>query len=232
MAMTEPAAPPEQQPPPDEPQEEDSALIPALLAIYALYLLWRGANTGFRGNALDVARALRLRETIGGALIGVAQRALADQRSAAGRAGDELWEHADAAARAGAEAGLQVLAEALLWTDSHTMGDPTTGDAGVVPGEAKVPTRSDPPTLLARMVAGATENAARLTAAGLAGWSLKIWQTRLDDRVRHAHMHLQGEVRPLGEGFETAGHKLMFPHDPSAPIELRAGCRCWLRFRR
>ena len=162
----------------------------------------------------------------------MAQRALADQRSAAGRPGDELWDHADAAARAGAEAGLQVLAEALLWTDSHTLGDPATADSIPMPGESQVPTRSDPPTLLARMVAGATENAARLTAAGLAGWSTKIWFTRADARVREAHMVLHGDARPLGEAFVTDGHKLMFPHDPSAPIESRANCRCYLRFRR
>ena len=227
--MTEPTPPPEQ-PPPSEPQEDEGSLIPALLAIYALYLLWRGANRGFAGNALTVERALKLRATIGPALIALAQRALAQQREAAGRAGDALWEHSEVAARAGVEAGLTTLAEALLWTDRHIGDQPTTSDAGA--DGTSVPTRSDPPTLLARLVAGTVANAARMAAADLAGWRSKIWMTRADNRVRDAHAFLHGEIRPLAEPFVTAGHKLRYPHDPSAPLSLRANCRCWLLFAR
>lgn len=223
--MTAPA----QEPPPEQPaqDEDEQSLIPALLAVYALYLLWRGANAGFSGNAAVIERALQLRSTIGGALVGLAQRAAGQQREGAGRAGDELWEHTDEAVRVGVEVGLQVLAEALLWTDGHTDGRPATSDAG-----GTLPTREDPPTLLARMVAGAVANATRMAAADAAGWRTKVWRTRADTRVRDAHVALHNEERPIGEPFVTAGHKLQFPHDPSAPIELRANCRCRLDFRR
>ena len=228
--MTDP-----QQPPPDEPAEprdETDALVPALLTVYALYLAWRGAHAGFRGNAAAVERALNLPAHIGGALLAVAQRALGDQRAQAGRAGDEFWTHVDAAARVAAETGMQVLAEALLWTDRRTAGDPSTTDVGGRAGEATVPTASDPPTLLAGMVATAVANAARMAAAELAGWSTKTWETRRDNRVRDAHRALQGQTEPLGSPFLSGDAKLQFPGDPSAPIGLRANCRCWLRFGR
>lgn len=227
--MTDPTAPPDQQQ--QDQSDDEESLIPALLAIYALYLLWRSANNGFAGNALTVERALDLRKQVGRALNGIAQRALGEQRTAAGRAGDQLWEYASAATQAGVEAGLQTLAEALLWTDHRTdRGAPSTSDAG---GDGvTTPTRESPPTLLARLVAGATVNAAQAAAAGFAGWRTKIWQTRQDNRVRDAHVALQGQEKPMNEPFVTAGHKLQFPHDPTAPIELRANCRCKLRFRR
>lgn len=216
-----------QQPPP--PDDDGSSLIPALLTVYALYLAWRGAHAGFRGNALQVRRALNLDVHIGPSMAMVASRALGYQRDRAGRAGDALWTHADAAVRAAVNVGLDVLAEALLWTDTHTHGDPSTADSGdAVPGEATVPTGASPPDLLAGMVATAVVNAAMLAAAAWAGWSSKTWQTRQDSRVRDAHRTLQGETVPLGEPFVTAGHKLQFPGDPSAPVGLRARCRCWL----
>jgi hypothetical protein len=226
--MTEPVPADQQQ---DQSDEDEQSLIPALLAVYALYLLWRSANDGFAGNALTVERALDLNKQVGRILTGIAQRALGSQRTAAGRAGDQLWQHADAAAQAGVAAGLQTLAEALLWTDTRTdRAAPSTSDAG---GDGvTTPTREDPPTLLARLVAGATVNAAQMAAADLAGWRTKIWRTRQDNRVRDAHAVLHGQERALNEPFITAGHKLRFPHDPAAPIELRANCRCKLRFRR
>lgn len=218
--MTAPEQPEEQQ---QQDDEDEQSLVPALLAIYALFLLWRGANSSFSGSVATVERALQLRTTIGPALAAVAQRALGEQRAAAGRSGDELWQHADQAVLVGVDAGLQTLAEALLWTDRHA--DATPADAG-----GAVPTRESPPGLLARMVAGTVVNAARMAAADLAGWRTKVWQTRQDNRVRDAHVALHGDRKPLGEPFVTAGHKLMFPHDPAAPIELRANCRCRLRF--
>lgn len=229
--MTEPAQPPSEQPPP--PEEDESSLVPALLAIYALYLLWRGAYSGFRGSVTTVRRALDLDRMIGGALAGVAQRALDRQREQAGRAGDGLWEHAPAAVRDAVETGLDVLAEALLWTDQHVHGDPATADSGDAdPGEATVPTGEDPPDLLARMLSTAVSNAATLAAADLAGWSRKVWNTRGDDRVRDTHQLLRAQTRPISEPFVVRGHKLRFPGDPAAPIELRANCRCWLTYTR
>ena len=224
---------PPEQPPPDQPSQDDEdeqSLVPALLVVFALYLLWRGSHEGFRGSTASVERALNLRGTIGGALAALASRALGRQRQLAGRAGDELWAHAPAAVQAGVDAGITALAEALLWSDRHGGPSPTTADHGR-PGTT-VPTQSKPPDFLARLVAGATVNAAQTSAAVAAGWRTKTWQTRRDNRVRDAHVLLQGQQRPLGEPFVTGGHKLQYPHDPAAPIELRANCRCWLHFGR
>lgn len=226
--MTDPQQPPEQ----SQQDQDEQRLVPALLTVYALYLAWRGANQGFAGNALDVARVLNLRQLVGPALVDVAQRALAAQRQSAGRAGDAFWAHAAGAAQTAAQAGLTVLAEALLWTDSHTQGDPSTSDVGGAQGEATIPTREDPPDLLAQMVVTAVVNVARLAAADLAGWSTKTWQTRQDDRVRDSHVLLQGQTAALDEPFISGIDKLQFPGDPAAPMRQRAGCRCWLRFAR
>ena len=228
--MTQPGA---QQPPPPGPEESESSLVPALLTVYALYLAWRGANAGFRGGATQVRRALNLDVLIGGVLAAVAHRALDGQRRNAGRSGDELWAHADGAVRVAVEVGLDVLSEALLWTDRHTSGDPSTVDAATaVPGEATVPTGENPPDLLARMLATAVTNAAMLAAAAAAGWTRKTWTRRADARVRDTHRILHGQTLPLGDSFEVRGHKLRFPGDPAAPISETANCRCWLAMSR
>lgn len=225
--MTEPA-PPTQEPPQDE---DEASLLPALLAAHAAYLAWRGAHSSFQGHVLTVIRDLSLPAMVGNQLLHIAARALDRQRQAAGRNGDQLWEHAAVAEQQAAEVGLHTLAEALLWTDSHTRGDPSTSDSGDAQrGEATVPTAADPPFLLAGMVATAVANAAQTIAATLAGWATKTWVTRGDERVRLAHARLQGTTVLLHEPFVTGGHKLQYPGDPSAPIGLRANCRCSLTF--
>lgn len=228
--MTEPAQPPPVEPQP--PEEDGSALVPALLAVYALYLLWRGAHSGFRAGAAQVRRALGLDRMIGGALAGVAARAIGWQRDQSGRPGDDLLMPTPQAIRNAVEVGLEVLSEALLWTDRHTTGDPSTADSGATSGDATVPTGENPPEMLARMLATAVSNAAGLAAADQAGWTRKVWRTREDSRVRDAHRLLHRKERPIREPFEVHGHKLRFPGDPAAPMELRANCRCWLTLAR
>jgi hypothetical protein len=224
--MTEPAS---QEPPPPHDDENEDALVPLLLTVFALYLAWRGANAGFRGSAATVRRVLSLDQIASGALAGVAQRAIADQRAASGRAGDELWTSTPDAVRDAVEVGLSTLADALLWTDSRTHGDPSTSDSGTAePGEATVPTGEDPPSLLARLLATTVSNAAVLAAAGYAGWTRKTWRSRGDSRVREAHQILDGRTVGVNDAFEVLGHKLRFPGDPEAPFGLIVNCRCRL----
>lgn len=229
--MTDPQPPPESSSPQTE--DDEASLIPVLLTVYALYRLWRGANHGFHGNAATVRRVLDLERTVGQALSNVALRALEWQRMQVGRQGDQLWSGTTQAVRDAVNVGLDVLADALLWTDRNTTGTPSTSDSGGgAPGEPTLPTAADPPALLAQLVATAVANAAMVSAAAAAGWTRKTWQTRRDERVRETHRLLQGQTRPLGDAFEVQGHKIRFPGDPEVPLSLRAGCRCWLTMAR
>ncbi len=57
----------------------------------------------------------------------------------------------------------------------------------------------------------------------------RIWQTRDDKRVRNSHAPMNGQTRGFNEPFESgSGNSLMFPGDPAAPLNERAGCRCQL----
>lgn len=58
------------------------------------------------------------------------------------------------------------------------------------------------------------------------------WVTARDERVRPSHRAMHGQVRPDGEPFRSGdGNLLRYPHDPSAPLSDRAGCRCRRRLR-
>ncbi len=55
------------------------------------------------------------------------------------------------------------------------------------------------------------------------------WNTARDDRVRASHVSLNGQQRPHGKPFTTAGgRELRFPGDPLAPAEEVINCRCVL----
>jgi hypothetical protein len=55
-----------------------------------------------------------------------------------------------------------------------------------------------------------------------------IWHTASDDRVRDAHVPMDGQEVAMGEMFiDGDGNALEFPGDPNAPIETTANCRCW-----
>lgn len=220
--MTEPVPPPE---------DDGVALIPAVLAAYAAYRYYRGAHDALpSGDWVETAAVLGLKTIIAAQLARLAYRALARQRVAAGRPGDELLAHVERANDAGVEAGLRTLAQAIVWTDQHSEGDPTPKDIAQ-PGErGTVPTLENPPELLAEMVAGATVDAAQFRAAELAGWRKITWMSRRDNRVRMTHRALDGQSVPLGSPFlSPSGAKLRFPHDPRAPIAETANCRCWLQ---
>lgn len=227
--MTEPQQEqPDSQPQPEvqtPPPDDGSSLVPALLIVYGAYLLWRGANQAVPSGWRQVALALNLRALIGAQLALVAARALGEQRAQAGRAGDELWPDVESGIRAGVDAGVQVLAGALIWSDQQARDTPpATKDNGGV-----VPTLSQPPELLAQMVATAVVNAAQVAVAMAAGWTMKTWRSMRDTRVRDTHVALNGTKLPItGTFLSPSGSKLRFPGDPRAPIAEVANCRCRL----
>jgi hypothetical protein len=141
-----------------------------------------------------------------------------------------LWQYADMATQAGVDTGLRAIAEALIWTDRHAEGDPSTkDDAAAKPSEAKVATVADPPEELAGMVVNATRNGALQAAGRLGSWTTKVWRTRLDSRVRDAHRAMEGQSVLIGQPFHAPGGvTLMFPGDPTAPIGMIINCRCQL----
>jgi hypothetical protein len=56
----------------------------------------------------------------------------------------------------------------------------------------------------------------------------RVWETASDDRVRDSHAEMNGESVGLDEAFSNG---LMYPGDPSGPVEEIANCRCYLNVR-
>lgn len=54
----------------------------------------------------------------------------------------------------------------------------------------------------------------------------KQWVATLDNRTRHEHRMLDGQIREIGEPFEVDGYKLDFPADPKGEAHLVYNCRC------
>ena len=52
------------------------------------------------------------------------------------------------------------------------------------------------------------------------------WIATLDDRTRHEHRELHGQVVEIDEPFVVDGEEIMFPGDPSAEPSLVYNCRC------
>ena len=52
------------------------------------------------------------------------------------------------------------------------------------------------------------------------------WLATLDNRTRHEHRMLDGQIREIGEPFEVDGYKLDFPADPKGLPRLVYNCRC------
>lgn len=55
------------------------------------------------------------------------------------------------------------------------------------------------------------------------------WVAILDQRTRHEHRELDGQVVEVGEPFTVDGEEIMFPGDPSASPHLVYNCRCGVR---
>lgn len=204
-------------------QEDAGGLIPALLAVYSTYLAYRAAHGSVPTTWQEVSEKLQLPLFLGDQLAMIGARALARQREGLGAGADELWLAVPAAVQAGTSSGLQTVAEALIWTDTHEEQD-TKDEAGGL-----VPTQASPPVELALVTAQAVSQAAQEAAAQAAGWRYKTWKTVVDSHVRESHRHLHDVKISLQESFVTGdGNKMRFPGDPTAPIEDRIGCRCWL----
>lgn len=207
------------------PQEEDaSSLVPSLLAIYAAYLSYKSAHGDIPTSSTKVVLKLQLASFAGEVLALISARALTRQRAGRGPAADALWQGTSAGVRAGTDAGLCTIAEALIWTDEHEADEVGTKDIGGV-----VPTLASPPMELAMITAQATASAAQQATAQSAGWRYKVWQTQHDSRVRFTHSALDGVKVALDDVFRSpGGATLRYPGDPRAPIEERIGCRCGL----
>jgi len=195
-------------------------MIPALLAIYQTYLTYAAA-AGLPSTWQEVSAKLNLPGFIGDQLAVQAARALSEQRQGLGPGADELWTAVPAGVSAGTAAGLQTIAEALIWTDAHEKTATKDEDGGMVP------TLENPPLELQDLVLQSVSAAAQTAAAEAAGWRYKTWRTRKDSHVRDTHRELEGVKISLGESFHTRdGDTLLYPGDPSADISNRIGCRC------
>lgn len=54
------------------------------------------------------------------------------------------------------------------------------------------------------------------------------WMSTLDNRTRHEHIKLDGQIQPVGKPFVVDGYKIYYPGDPSAEPFLVYNCRCTL----
>ena len=54
----------------------------------------------------------------------------------------------------------------------------------------------------------------------------KEWIATRDNRTRHAHAELDGQMVASNKPFEADGYELMYPGDTSAPAYLVYNCRC------
>lgn len=57
----------------------------------------------------------------------------------------------------------------------------------------------------------------------------KMWISLHDSKTRHSHMEADRQRVDLDEMFVVGTSLLDRPHDPDAPLEETAGCRCWLQ---
>lgn len=82
----------------------------------------------------------------------------------------------------------------------------------------------------ARTAITAAQNAGRLDtyhAAQDMGIKLKKqWLATLDNRTRHAHAMLDGQMVDVDKPFKVDGYEIMYPGDSSAPGYLVYNCRC------
>ena len=84
----------------------------------------------------------------------------------------------------------------------------------------------------ARTAMTGAQNAGRMdsyAAAQRMGIKLqKRWLATLDNRTRHEHRKLDGQVRDNEKPFEVDGEEIRFPGDPEAAGYLVYNCRCTL----
>lgn len=219
-----------QDPSQQDQEEDEDSLIPALLAVFAAFMVYRAGKGKLEGGWQEVVKVLDIPGTTGVLLARIANRALSRQRAQAGRAGDELWVYNPVGVYAGQQAGYQIISDALIWLDTHTAAgeDSQSRDHGGQSASTSfAPTPENPPDGLAAMVVRAVAHAAIVAVASMAGWKHKTWHTQLDLRVRNTHRGMQGQKVLIDEKFHSpSGATLMYPGDPTAPLSETASCRC------
>lgn len=145
---------------------------------------------------------------------------------------------------AGWQAGRSVMVSTAQYAARKAKENPPSEDVmtalkSVVSGEGAAPEEiSDygKPDLMAQAAAHAVLNSAPMAAASAAGHTHKTWNSRQDRKVRPTHNVLDSHAWPehtvpISEAFiSPGGATLMFPGDPTAPLEEIANCRCWLTF--
>nr|DAL25960.1 MAG TPA_asm: minor capsid protein [Caudoviricetes sp.] len=99
--------------------------------------------------------------------------------------------------------------------------------------QRRIPTMSrDSAIRTARTAVTGAQNAGRMdsyVAAKKMGIDLKReWMATLDNRTRHAHAMLDGQIADIDKPFKIDGYEIMFPGDKSAPGYLVYNCRCTL----
>jgi SPP1 gp7 family putative phage head morphogenesis protein len=72
----------------------------------------------------------------------------------------------------------------------------------------------------------AATNAGAYSAWADSGVPGKTWVTSRDERVRPAHVMMEGETVGIDEAFNVDGWPAMYPGDPELPLDLRINCRC------
>ena len=84
----------------------------------------------------------------------------------------------------------------------------------------------------ARTMTTGVENVARIDGYNRAkrmGINLqKQWMATLDNRTRHAHRLLDGQIVDVNKPFKVDGYDIRYPGDPEAPGYLLYNCRCTL----
>lgn len=73
-------------------------------------------------------------------------------------------------------------------------------------------------------------NAGSFYAGRSVGAATKTWVSEKDAKVRPEHSSLHGDTVPMYEPFVVNGQTIMYPGDPTAPINLTMNCRCKVRF--
>jgi uncharacterized protein with gpF-like domain len=65
-------------------------------------------------------------------------------------------------------------------------------------------------------------------AEGMGIKMAKQWLATLDNRTRHDHVLLDGQIQPTGKPFKVNGMEIEYPGDPKAEPSLVWNCRCTL----
>lgn len=149
----------------------------------------------------------------------------------------------------GVEAGREAALKTLVTTAQHAARvakehPPTPADLAALRGLVNGGTETPPAVLkdyggadlMAQATAHAALNSGPMAAAVAQGLTHKTWNSREDRRVRPTHNVLDSHAWPehtvpISASFTSpSGAELMFPGDPSAPLDEIANCRCWLTF--